>query len=411
MNRNDWYEAGEQILNLVQDAIDQKDFSQLSGTISNVVNRTVDELQQSLKDSFSSREGGKTQGFDQKAAAERIRENLREKRQNQKKEEKPARYRRPPGLVSGNVMVWLGYGMTFMFGLTLLLTVMADYTMEIPGMEIAYGTLGLFFLLSLCVGIGGGRRLGLARRFLRYTKIIKDRSFCALEELASGTGRSLNQVKRDLRRMIQKGFFPEAHLDRKQTCLMLTGEAYQQYLAAQQSYDRRSRFETENGEPDAGQQEDSAMDGACREFIEEGETYLLHIRECNRRIEDDEMSAKLERLELVVARIFQEARKNPEEISDLRKMMSYYLPTTRKLLDAYCELDDQPVQGENIENTKKEIEDALDTLNTAFGNLLDGMFQETAWDISSDISVLETMLAQEGLTGKDFKEKNTEGKG
>ena len=44
----------------------------------------------------------------------------------------------------------------------------------------------------------------------------------------------------------------------------------------------------------------------------------------------------------------------------------------------------------------------MDTLNTAFGNLLDSLFQETAWDISSDISVLETMLAQEGLTGHRF---------
>jgi 5-bromo-4-chloroindolyl phosphate hydrolysis protein len=83
-------------------------------------------------------------------------------------------------------------------------------------------------------------------------------------------------------------------------------------------------------------------------------------------------------------------------------MMSYYLPTTSKLLDAYCELDEQPVAGQNIESTKKEIENALDTINTAFENLLDSLFEEKAWDISSDISVLNTMLAQEGLTGNDF---------
>ena len=122
-----------------------------------------------------------------------------------------------------------------MFGLTLIITGMADYTMGISGMEMAYGTLGLFFALSLCVGTGGSRRLGLAKRFRRYMQIIKDRSFCTVEELASGTGRSIKQVRRDLRRMVQKGFFPEGHLDRKQTCLMLTNETYQQYLTAQQS--------------------------------------------------------------------------------------------------------------------------------------------------------------------------------
>ena len=87
----------------------------------------------------------------------------------------------------------------------------------------------------------------------------------------------------------------------------------------------------------------------------------------------------------------------------MKKMMSYYLPTTKKLLDAYCEMDAQPISGQNIENTKKEIEASLDTINKAFENLLDSFFEETAWDISSDITVLQTMLAQEGLTGKDFQ--------
>ena len=60
------------------------------------------------------------------------------------------------------------------------------------------------------------------------------------------------------------------------------------------------------------------------------------------------------------------------------------------------------MQGENILSSKKEIEDTLDTLNMAFEKLLDDLFQDTAWDVSSDISVLKTMLAQEGLTENDF---------
>ena len=76
-----------------------------------------------------------------------------------------------------------------------------------------------------------------------------------------------------------------------------------------------------------------------------------------------------------------------------------------KLLNAYEDMDSQPVQGPNIQKSKKEIEDTLDTLNEAFAKLLDSVFQDTAWDVSSDISVLHTMLAQEGLTGNDFSKK------
>lgn len=88
---------------------------------------------------------------------------------------------------------------------------------------------------------------------------------------------------------------------------------------------------------------------------------------------------------------------NPETISDVRKLMDYYLPTTIKLLEAYQDLDAQPVEGENIRVSKREIEDTLDTLNHAFEKILDDLFHRTAWDVSSDISVLNTMLAREGL--------------
>lgn len=76
---------------------------------------------------------------------------------------------------------------------------------------------------------------------------------------------------------------------------------------------------------------------------------------------------------------------------------------TLKLLNAYKELNEQPVQGDNIRNAKNEIEKTLDTINNAFEKLLDDLFEEIALDISTDISVLETLFTQEGLKKDDFK--------
>lgn len=140
-------------------------------------------------------------------------------------------------------------------------------------------------------------------------------------------------------------------------------------------------------------------------MIDDGQSYVEYIRSCNDAIPGEEISRKLDRMEGLIQRIFDQVRKNPQMTEELEKMMDYYLPTTAKLLDAYRELDAQPVAGENVSKTKKEIEDAIDTLNTAFEKLLDGLFADTAWDISSDISVLHTMLAQEGLTENDFQKK------
>ena len=60
--------------------------------------------------------------------------------------------------------------------------------------------------------------------------------------------------------------------------------------------------------------------------------------------------------------------------------------------------DKQSIQGENITNAKKEILGSLDTINQAFIKLYDSLFQATAWDVSTDITVLQTLLANEGLT-------------
>ena len=103
-------------------------------------------------------------------------------------------------------------------------------------------------------------------------------------------------------------------------------------------------------------------------------------------------------------KIFDQVKKNPQSADDLHRLMNYYLPTTKKLLDAYVELDRQG-GGANAIQTKSEISEAMDTINEAFENLLDSMFQDMAWEISSDISVMKTMLAQDGLTQKELAER------
>ena len=140
-------------------------------------------------------------------------------------------------------------------------------------------------------------------------------------------------------------------------------------------------------------------------ILADGKSYIHTVRECNDLIPNEEVSHKLYKLEAVMKRIFEQVEKHPESAEDLHKLMDYYLPTTIKLLNAYVDLDKQEIAGENISATKKEIEDVLDVINVAFEKLLDSMFEDTAWDISSDISVMKTMLAQEGLTeNNDFKQ-------
>ena len=72
-------------------------------------------------------------------------------------------------------------------------------------------------------------------------------------------------------------------------------------------------------------------------------------------------------------------------------------------MEAYRDLDKQNIDVKNISDTKKEIETTVDTINRAFEGFLDDLFRDRAWDIQSDISVLNTMLKQDGYLKSDFK--------
>ena len=132
--------------------------------------------------------------------------------------------------------------------------------------------------------------------------------------------------------------------------------------------------------------------------------YLLKVRNYNDEIPDTEiMSQKLYQLENIMKRIFEQVKRNPSSAKELRKFMTYYLPTTDKLLASYREVSAPGATGDNILSTKQEIESAMDVINKAFENLLDKLFEDTAWDVSTDISVMKTMMAQDGLTGSDLQ--------
>ena len=70
-------------------------------------------------------------------------------------------------------------------------------------------------------------------------------------------------------------------------------------------------------------------------------------------------------------------------------------------MESYAEFDSVQIQGENITSAKQEIEETLDTINKAFEKLLDDLYQDAAFDASTDAQVLQTLLAQEGLTDND----------
>ena len=106
-------------------------------------------------------------------------------------------------------------------------------------------------------------------------------------------------------------------------------------------------------------------------------------------------------------KIFDEVKRDPGKLPQIRKFMDYYLPTTLKLLNAYDRMSGAGVSGENIDTTLAKVEGMMRTIVAAFEKQLDSLYGAEALDISTDITVLENMMAQEGLTEQPLKAEST----
>lgn len=126
---------------------------------------------------------------------------------------------------------------------------------------------------------------------------------------------------------------------------------------------------------------------------------LAELRRLDENIEDAKLSAQIVHMEEVTGKIFDIVAGQPAKLSQLRRFLNYYLPTTLKLLNAYDRMDAAGVSGTNIDGTMGRIEQIMDTVVSAFDRQLDALFGDEALDISTDITVLENLLAQEGLSG------------
>lgn len=295
--------------------------------------------------------------------------------------------------VLGMLLMALGAVGTLTMSLSLggALTALASSWFNLGFLLLSGGT-GFLLGLSIYALARGAKTFSLPSRFRTYCQLLEKPRFCEISQLAEKLHRNRSAVLWDIEQLSQAGMLPGARLDDKKTCLMLGEEVYQQYLLSQQHQKERKQLEAlKEKEPDSADA-----------VIAEGRSRIRQIREANIALPGEEISAKLDRLEEVTTRIFAYVERHRNKLPDIRRFMDYYLPTTVKLVNSYREFEAQPVQGGNIQNAKKEILEILDTINAAFEKLFDTLYQEDAMDISTDISALKAVLAQEGLAQKDF---------
>lgn len=455
---------GDDIRDIVQNAINTRDFRQLNKDISDTVNSALDEVHNALfrpgnrqnrqkpdidihvnapndnrtrTDDFTNRNGQANHNYrntygnfrndnrDYRHAYRDYR-HYNNRRQDYSYSAKPQTSVSrslafpvvPVGKVSGVLLTVFG---SIGFGISGLAMIILCIIGQITASIAYFGAIALYllplFIINLLLFFRGSRTRARLRRFRRYIGIFQNNGYYSLKDLSDHLNKSKKSILKDLRKMITIGMFPEGHIDKQETCIILNRECYMKYLELQQNIhlQKASLQEDVNdgqgSEPkgSAASSTTDSLDEETRAAIESGRSYIRQIKEANDAIPGEAISKKLYYLEELLNKIFDYVEQHPNQLPQIQKFISYYLPTTLKLVNAYKEFDQETVQGENITSAKNEIDLTLDTINQAFEKLYDSFFLNAAMDISTDISVLETLLAEEGLAKKDFKSNHTMG--
>ena len=247
---------------------------------------------------------------------------------------------------------------------------------------------GLWSVISMAaVALGGGAlvlsAMGSRRKeakFRRCMTISGTRGVVDIKKLAKTLGVDLAEADKTLEEMVDRGYYGErAYIDHERNLLVIDVE------------DMR----------DVYRREDEAKAAETKEKMSEYEKYVERIRQADVDIEDEVMSEKIRRMQELTASIFAEVQAHPEKRPMIDRFMTYYLPTTLKLLDSYARIESQGVTGQNMAKAKKDIEGIADTLVAGYEKQLDKLYKTEAVDIAGDVSVIESMLRRDGLSDKN----------
>ena len=209
----------------------------------------------------------------------------------------------------------------------------------------------------------------------------------SVEMLADLTHQTKKKTLKKLRSYIHKGWL-NAWLDDETETLYLTAEDYRAAKEAATA-------------ADAQPQPEKAETGDAPLNLDTARRFAAVLEKEQQLMQDAQAREELAAMHKTTTAICDWLEAHPESQPKTRRFAEYYIPTTLKLLHTYNDVQGQ--QGENAETIRRDIAGILHTLNQAYENLYNNLLSDVAMDISSEIAALQGMLANDGLTGREFE--------
>ena len=231
-----------------------------------------------------------------------------------------------------------------------------------------------------------GRQMG---QFADYADSVDYHKGLPVSMLADLTHQKPKKVHKRLQKYIHKGWL-NAWLDDETETLYLTAEDY-----------RAAKEKAAAAAVPPQPQPEKAETGDAPLSLDTARRFAAVLEKEQQLMQDAQAREELVAMHKTTTAICDWLEAHPESQPKTRRFAEYYIPTTLKLLHTYNDVQGQ--QGENAETIRRDIAGILHTLNQAYENLYNNLLSDVAMDISSEIAALQGMLANDGLTGREFE--------
>ena len=232
-----------------------------------------------------------------------------------------------------------------------------------------------------------GRQMG---QFADYADSVDYHKGLPVSMLADLTHQTKKKALKKLRSYIHKGWL-NAWLDDETETLYLTAEDYR---AAKEAATTAAAAAAQP-QPEKTETGDTPLN------LDTARRFAAVLEKEQQLMQDAQAREELAAMHKTTTAICDWLEAHPESQPKTRRFAEYYIPTTLKLLHTYNDVQGQ--QGENAETIRRDIAGILHTLNQAYENLYNNLLSDVAMDISSEIAALQGMLANDGLTGREFE--------
>ncbi|MBC2575735.1 5-bromo-4-chloroindolyl phosphate hydrolysis family protein [Peptostreptococcus canis] len=249
----------------------------------------------------------------------------------------------------------------------------------------------IVFVIFQCLGIFSSIKFAKIQKYKKYIKLFEKNYMLDIKTISNKLSISKDNVLKDLKYMIDRKIFREGHLVENSELIFINDEKYYEY-----SEIIREKIKREEHEQKIKNNKE------LTEFIEKNNSQIKEIKEIIDRISDIDTKNIIKSIIISVNEITNVVQKYPDHLINLNRFSNFYMPTTVKLIHSYDELNDSTENLDSVIKAKNEISNTLKTIDSAYKKLLNQIIKVNTMDINADISVLNTMLSQDGLKENDF---------